>query len=342
MRIGTTSGKPCRISAGSPNQSVCITGLSGTGKTVRLNQLELESIRQHCAVLVIDTSQTHTETGIFEPLRNEFLRYANYLNVFDGLGLDIFQTLETPQGQREPFVQAVNSVVQALSSGYRMGVGQLGVLREAVVDVVQHGGSYGDDAEALKFALKAKNDDRAEAVYQKLWTLIHCGALKPSRRQLQSGKINVLDLSGMDQITQNSLVGIILHTLWRRIRFWGLPKGQKKLTLVLDEFQNLPLKKDSVLCDMLREGRKFGLNFLLATQSLKSLPREIEPLIGQTATRLYFRPSPSEVGNIARKIDASKTSVWSQILLNLNVGECLAVGEFEVEGREVKRPLILG
>ena len=81
MRIGTTSGKPCRISAGSPNQSVCITGLSGTGKTVRLNQLELESIRQHCAVLVIDTSQTHTETGIFEPLRNEFLRYANYINV---------------------------------------------------------------------------------------------------------------------------------------------------------------------------------------------------------------------------------------------------------------------
>lgn len=342
MRIGTCSGRPCRMSPNSPNQSVCITGLSGTGKTVRLNQLELSSVQEGTTVVVLDVGHTHVMEGIFRLLRKTFSQEANFINAMDGLGLGIFCILETDQGQKESYVQVVNSAVSALSAGQRMGSRQLGALREAVIDVIENKYYAESESEKLEAALASReNDGHAAAVHQKLWTLLRCGALNPASKHLQVGKINVIDLSGADRITQVALVELTLHILWRKIRFAGLQREQRKLTIVLDEFQNLSLRGDTVLCDMLREGRKFGVNFLLATQSLKSFPREVWPLIGQTAARLYFRPAPGEARNIAREIDESKTSVWMKILQNLKVGECLAVGDFEVEGREVKRPLIL-
>lgn len=136
MRIGTAGGRVCRISGNSPNSSLCITGLSGTGKTVRLIQLELESLQEGAVVVVIDLGQTHGPDEIFEPLKRKFLQKAVYFDAVEGLDLGIFHTLETAQGKQEPFVQVVNSAVSALSAGQRMGVGQIGALREAVIDVV--------------------------------------------------------------------------------------------------------------------------------------------------------------------------------------------------------------
>lgn len=342
MRIGTASGKPCRISTDSSNRSVCITGLSGTGKTVRLNQLELSALQKGASVLVLDVGHTHAVEDVFQPMRKNFSRAANYIDAKEGLGLGIFRTLETDQGKKEPVVQVVNSAVSALSAGQRMGPRQLGALRGAVIDVMKNRCYAGSEAEALESALAGReNDEHAAAVYQKLWTILHCGALNPASKYLQTGKINILDLSDTDTITQTALVELILHTLWRKIRFAGLQRKQQKITIVLDEFQNLPLKSGSLLCNMLREGRKFGVNFLLATQSLMSFPREVRPIIGQTATQLYFRPAPSEIKSIAKTIDFEKAAVWEKILSNLKVGECVAVGEFEVNGAEVKRPLKL-
>lgn len=342
MRIGTSHGRVCRISEKSPNASVCITGLSGTGKTVRLTQLELESLHEGATVLVLDVGHTHVAEEIFRPLRGDFSQEANYIEAQDGLGLGIFRILETDQGKSESFIQVVNSAVSALSAGQQMGSRQLGALREAVIDAVKNRRYAGSESEVLEAALASREDDEhAAAVHQKLWTVLRCGALNPALKYIQIGKINILDLSDADSITQTVLVELILHTLWRKIRFTGRQRKQWKLTIVLDEFQNLPLKKDSVLCAILREGRKFGVNFLLATQSLMSFPREVRPIIGQTATQLYFHPAPSEIKALAKTIDFSKAAVWEKILSNLKVGECVAVGEFEVNGAEVKRPLKL-
>lgn len=188
---------------------------------------------------------------------------------------------------------------------------------------------------------RADNDERAGAVYQKLWTFLHCGVLETSHQCLQVDKINVINLSELDVITQSTMAEVILHTLWRKVRFLGLPKERPRLTVVLDEFQNLPMKSNSILCNMLREGRKFGVNFLLATQSLKSFSRELQPIIGQTATQLYFRPAPSEIKAVAKTVGFEKAALWTRILSNLQVGECVAVGELQVNGAEIKRPLKL-
>lgn len=274
MFIGNYNGEPCRVSKDSPNQSVCITGLSGTGKTCRLNQIELANAEAGGTVLVIDTGQTHTDGQIFLPIRERYFEAVNRIDALnDGLGLKFLKPLETPQGKTEPFVHLVNSAVQALSSGQSMGVCQLGALRKAVIAAIESLDSSKDEAQAIAFALQSQDDSRAEAVYQKLWTILNCGALKSSEKQIQPGRINIVNLAGLDKITQTSLSELYLSDIWRKIQFCGWQGEGKGLTIALDEFQHFSLKKNAVLCDMLREGRKFGINLLLATQSLEAFTK---------------------------------------------------------------------
>lgn len=343
MYIGNFSGKSCWISQNSPNRSISITGISGMGKTTRLNFMELMNAKAGATVLVLDLNQTHTEEQIFSLIREEYLQYANRIHALkDGLGLGLLQPMRTPNGEEEPFFHLVNSAVKALSSAQNMGVRQMGVLRNAVINAVEHLSSFQTEAEALAISLLQQEGNAAEAVYQKLWTLLNCGALKPACKGIQYGKVNILDLSGTDTITQSSLAEVILSNLWRNIQFCGLQTAGQELVVVLDEFQNLSVKADAVLRDMLREGRKFGINLILATQTLETFPKEVMALLNQAAVRLYFKPAPSEARRIAKEIDFESADKWTKTLLGLGIGESVAVGNFCIEGAEICRPLILG
>ena len=343
MYIGNIDGKLCWVSQSSPNRSVCVTGISGMGKTTRLNYMELLNAKAGAIVLVLDMNQTHTEEQVFPCIREEYLKYANRIHALrDGLGLGLLQPMYAPDGTEEPFFHLVNSAVKALSSAQNMGVRQIGTLRNAVINAIRYRGSFQTEAEALAISLLQQEDSCSEAVYQKLWTLLNCGALKSASKCIGKGKINMIDLSGADSATQNCLAEIFLSNLWRNVQFNGMAAMGRELVIVLDEFQNLSLKHDAVLRDMLREGRKFGLNLILATQTLEAFPKETLALLNQTATRLFFRPAPSEAKRIAKEIDFENPNGWVKTLLGLRIGESVAVGNFCIEGAEICRPLILG
>ena len=111
--------------------------------------------------------------------------------------------------------------------------------------------------------------------------------------------------------------------------------------IVIDEFQNLSAKMGAPLMRLLTEGRRFGISLLLATQSLEIFPGEIQPVLSQTATRLYFRPTDNEVKKIAKNISADSAAEWVKRLKNLKVGESVAVGDLEIAGCEIRRPILL-
>lgn len=342
MYIGNFNGKSCWISRNSPNRSVCMTGISGMGKTTRLNYMELVNAKAGATVLILDMNQSHAEEQIFPLIREEYQRWINRIHVLqDGLGDGILQPMYSPNGEEEPFFHLVNSAVKALSSSQNMGVRQIGALRNAVIDAIGNLGSFQTEAEALAISLLQQEDSHAEAVYQKLWTLLNCGALKPASKFMEAGKINIIDLSGTDVVTQNCLAEIVLSNLWRNVRFNRTSTIRNNLVIVLDEFQNLSLKNDSVLRDMLREGRKFGINLLLSTQTFEVFPKDVLALLNQAATKLYFRPTPSEAKRIAKEIGNENGSECVKMLLSLKVGESVAIGDFCIDGMEISRPLIL-
>ena len=109
--------------------------------------------------------------------------------------------------------------------------------------------------------------------------------------------------------------------------------------MVLDEFQNLSLKHDSILFQILREGRKFNLYLLLATQTLAGFDNGQRAVLQQAATQLYFQPAVHEINMVSRLIIGMETEMAKKLLEKLQVGECLAVGRFMIGENSIDRPL---
>lgn len=91
-----------------------------------------------------------------------------------------------------------------------------------------------------------------------------------NRFSLEKGKIQVFDVNGYSPNVQRLLAELIIAVIWRwqRIKRDG---AACPVYIVCDEFQLLSLKKDSVLSQIMREGRKFQVSLLLATQTLGNI-----------------------------------------------------------------------
>ena len=336
MYVGNLENQACYISSHAPNTSVCLTGISGSGKTVRMQKIELDCVKCGQTVLVIDTNRTHTEEQIFPHLRQEYQMYINRINAVRD-GLDI-RFLTFMSGQYENFFTLVNSAVNALTAGQRFGVKQIGILRSAVTEAIKNRGSFGTDVEAVAYFLL--NNKKGAEVYQKLWTILNCGVLRPSGKRIECRKINILDLSGLDLISKNTLAEMVLSEIWRKATFSNV-QGLDRLILSLDEFQSLSWKPEAVMRSILREGRKFGVQVILATQSLSVFPRDVVAILNQVATYLIFKPASVDLYKIAKAISLDNAQKWIGELNSLRVGESLAVGDFIVDGCEINRPLRL-
>lgn len=342
MYVGDLNGQQCYISKFSPNASICLTGISGSGKTVRMQKIELACVQNGATVIVFDLNQTHTESQIFVPIYEAYNLYINRIEAIkDGINLSFLTAIQDAQGKQESFVSLVNSAVNALTAGQNMGLQQIGVLRNAVMNVVKNRAHFQTDVEAIAYFLLQDDDARANAVYQRLWTVLNSGVLRPSEKKIQYGKVNILDFSGLDALTKSTLVEITLSAIWRNTTMRGTDIKGTELILALDEFQLLSWQKNAVMRDILREGRRFGIKVLMATQTLEIFPKDVVSLLNQMANRLVFRPPTSEICRLAKMIDPKKLEMWADQLNNLRIGESIGLGDFNVGGREVRHPIKL-
>lgn len=341
MYIGNFKDAPCFIGQNAPNLSVCLTGISGAGKTVRMQKIELEYVRRGGTVLVVDTNQTHTEEQVFSIFREKYCEYTNRINALkDGLYISLLTPFKNEKGEPENLVNLINTAVNALTAGQNMGIQQIGVLRSAVMKAVQNRSYFQTDVEAIAYYLLQSDDERSRAVYQRLWLVLNCGVLRPSVRKIEYGKINIIDLSQLDNLCKSVISEIVLVGIWRNILLSD-KKSVQGMLLCLDEFQNLSWKREAVVRDILREGRKFGINLVMATQTLSVFPRDVVALLNQTATHLIFRPALNEIYRVAKAIEPAKAGKWMEELNELQVGECIALGNLQVGSQEVNHPIRL-
>lgn len=97
--------------------------------------------------------------------------------------------------------------------------------------------------------------------------------------------------------------------------------------IIIDECQQLNFTSDSIMKKLLTEGRKFGFNLILATQSLfHAFSKEVQTNLLQCGLRLIFSPPEAELVSSAKSIEQSNWQEWTFILRNLSKGECIAVG----------------
>lgn len=324
---------------GAMNKNILLIGKSGGGKSVEVQKIMLEITRQGGTVVALDWHQALAKDEIFENYRTDFNSFLNDIDVYtDGIQCDLFKPLIHPDGVLEHIVDVIGATVDALDRTLRLGSGQKAVLRNAISQMVEEEGYEESGFAGINKMLKEINTPVAEAVWEKLYPLTVHNIFRQGDLFIQEGKINVLRLSRFDLGTQETVAEMLLAYIWRLAMVNHFK--DKEIFLVVDECQNLPSGKKSALAQMLSEGRKFGVNLILATQQLlQTSTSVIQQRLTQCSLILYFQPEPNRARMMAKMIDPEAEKGWMQVLRSLQRGEFVATGALALSGHRIERPI---
>ncbi|MEH6626566.1 MAG: ATP-binding protein [Motiliproteus sp.] len=318
-----------------PNRHMVIFGSSGSGKTYGIQCLLSELAKSKIHSFVIDYTDgflpTHTETG-FKSMaspRDHFIRNG-------GLAISPFrrqtQILDPSMPVIEESSYDVATRIQSIfSSIYSLGEQQ----KAALVRVI----SFGLDSYEKYTFDQLVNDLRddssyGETVANKIEPFVRANAFvdneNVSWKDLISSPdvgVDVIQLKGYASDIQKIITEFALWDIWDFSQNEGTKNNP--MPIVLDEIQNLDHSSDSPIDKMLREGRKFGLGMLLATQTVSQFNSEEKDRLFQAGHKLFFKPASTEIESYAKILSnatGENRKSWVERLSKLEKGQCWSLG----------------
>lgn len=326
------TGRIVKVSEGAMNKSILILGTSGSGKTWAAKQIERDLAKEGAAVVVINMNHTHDEL--------EEKDVSRIMVKEEGFPWPL---LDPEELHSEEEYDRIQQIIDVFDSVEKLGGRQRRLLKAAVrqAGVDSHGApidfsALGQAVEELGTA-DAKTEEACEMVLDKFAGIFRLRTRLASVPVPENGKISVVDLGGYDSRTQKLLAKFTLAALWKKVRC-EKTKTDSSVYVVLDEFQTLPFQSGDVLEEILREGRKYGLNLILITQTLASFKPDCIPILQLAAVRLYFPLADKECRSIAKTLGKREAE---SLLRGLSQGEALATGEFDIEGTRIAYPLLV-
>ena len=331
MKLGIfNNGKIVRVSKNSMNRHISIFGKRGSGKSVRLKEIITDAVNQGKTVISFNLERSGIEDG------------SPYINCIDaakdGINLPILDMSAVKDG-KETRVGFITYLTELLAGTESLGCRQMGALREAIEHALDNRERYESDLSAIADGLLLQDSTTAKGVYNKLWALLCSDAFKKSEKGIKPGMLNIFALGSMAPSTQCVMVELILGSIWRQARMKD--SNPNELVIVIDEFQRLRLKKDSLVCEMLREARQYNISLILATQSSEAINKDVLKAVNGTAISLYFQPNASEAKRIAEIIDSQQVERFTMQLKKLQKGQSIVTGKIDIEGYENDKPVII-
>ncbi len=309
---------------GSQNPHVLILGSSGSGKTYATLCLIAELAQRGIPSVVFDYGQGFS----LEALPQEFLALTNVVELDlarEGVSLNPLRVTEAdllgPTMVAQRFADSMSRVFP------QIGVQQHAALREAVLTTLRRAGITSEPKtwtlpppplhelrETLREASEGSSGRHAASVEAHISSLFVFNTFRPAGRHLswesvlKSRKcVTVLQLRGLESSLKKAVTELLLWDLWAHFERMGTAKdGALRMYTVLDEAHNIPMGAGSASEKMLREGRKFGVAVLLASQQ----PDDFTPAAyGNAALKLVFRISHDATRLISKLLVSSKPSV---------------------------------
>jgi DNA phosphorothioation-dependent restriction protein DptH len=202
----------------------------------------------------------------------------------------------------------------------RLGVQQHAVLRQAVLDVLSDAGIIASDSRTWTLASPAFRDVEqklqqyaadADSVSKKaaasaashISTLFFFDTFRKTGQALSwsdlladHSQVWILQLGGLEASVERAVTEFLLWSLMRYFEVAG--PGPLRAFVVLDEAHKLAFGPGSPVEKILREGRKFGLGVILASQQ----PEDFNSVaFANTATKIVFQIA-DQTGRIARQL----------------------------------------
>lgn len=319
------------------NRHLLITGTSGQGKTYSIQTMLYELSKSNVSSVIFD----YTEGFRVDQLEEDFVnKMGNHINQrvckFENVPINPFkrQFIEFA-GQKFP---EKDSDIAARFANIMTHVYKFGDQQSAAIfDAVRIGLSkYKDGMNMKHFQEELENEKQAnksaQTVISKMQPFFYSiefeedsdfdwgDVLYPSE-----STATIFQLTAIDRDMQVIITELMLWDLW----YYSTKNGSKEkpFVVVLDEAQNLSHKDKSPSCKILTEGRKFGWSAWYATQSLQVLEDDEVTRLLQSAFKLYFKPTDTEIVKMAKQLDPTDGSTWLNALKGLKKGQCIVVGE---------------
>lgn len=315
------------------NRHICVTGSSGSGKSVECQKLICSGVEHGATIIAIDMYGTLTDDQIFWKYKPAFYKYLNEIDAHkNGIPCDLFTCITYPDRTIERPIDAVGGIADIIANAIRAGSIQRTEIRKAVQYVYDSGAYKEKGFNAMDEALHNIGSKTAEALREKLYLLTTHNVFIHGNKLFEEQKINVFRLSHFNRKAQQLIAEMLLSYIWRLANADQFK--QHEIYVFIDECQNMPSGKDDALAQILSEGRKFGINLILATQMLlQGTTSAVQQRITQCGLMLYFKPTGNSVRMISKIINPMAVNEWSGLLKTLEIGEFIADGSFIVDGR---------
>ena len=284
---------------GSANPHVLVLGESGFGKTYAISCLLAELAQHRIPSIVFDYSQGFSLDN--SPL--EFLKFGDpeeldagrngvNINPLQGYPFDLHGSVSIAQRVADTFKRVYSGI----------GIQQHAMLRQAVLDVLPE-----SDAKERKlpppflnlqhqlerYAGDPGHPNRrlAASVASHISTVFLFNTFRSNGQDMQwgqmlrsNGRVFVVKLKGLEHSLEKAVTEFLL---WNFIGYVeSLGPGPLRCFVVLDEAHKLSFDNGSPAEKLLREGRKFGLGLILASQQ----PDDFSSVaFANTATKLVFQ-----------------------------------------------------
>ena len=310
LRIGETPGRHTSLYwKGVPNGHIFISGQSGSGKSYFTHGLILQLLYQgKVRCIVLDAS--HDLAGGLPTSPGLSLEDRDQISVVDvkseNFTLNPIPPLPLGDGKTEDYNTAAARVVESLMVAYRLSSAQGLYLTNTIRKCLEY-----FDGECTIPALIAfvntslekderKRVDLAVARLENFAHCVHCGTGGFDWR-LDTPGVTVIDFSRVPtEREQQLLVELSLADIWgQRMR---KKDALIPTIIVLDECQKYKFKSGNYTTKLLREGRKYRISAWFASQWISD--KEALAALEQAALRAYFRPEPSNVHALARRLAA--------------------------------------
>ena len=332
---------------GSANPHVLIIGESGYGKTYATACLIAELARQRLPAIVFDYGQGFTA----DTAPRAFFDFAKPMQVHAsqaGIAINPLQIF--PSDQHGP-INVAQRVADTFARVYtQIGVQQHAVLRQAVLDVLAEESISADfpdtwekplppfralEAKLATYANAPGNPQRrlAASAAAHISTIFVFNTFRSNGDFLDWLEVlgpgrppYIIRLNGLEHSLERVVTEFLLWNMIGFIEAQG--PGPLRCFVVLDEAHKLSFAAGSPVEKLLREGRKFGIGVILASQQ----PEDFSSVaFANTATKLVFQVGDSS-GTISRQLyrkvrNSSTVSEISQVITKLPRGHAYVVSE---------------
>ncbi len=321
------------------NKHILLLGKSGGGKTVEAQKIMLEIAKNGGTVMALDLHYALAPSQILEKHRSDFALYTNDIDVYQhGISCNLFEPLSFEDGTMEQEVDTIAAITDVFSRILNLGCNQRTALRAAIDYVMRTNKFETEGFAAVGKALLNTETKTSESVHEKLYYFILHNIFRYGDSFLENGKINVIRLGKFALNVQEMVAELLLSYIWRLGMIGKF--NESGIYIFVDECQNLPSGKNSLLAQILSEGRKFNINLILATQILMQGSRSVvQQCLTQCGMTLYFQPDASHINTVVRLINPLSSGEWNSVLCALRRGEFIATGALSVGGHRIEKPL---